>query len=97
MIKIKRNASFADISRSYQLILDGVVIGELNNGQHASYEVPIGVHELQLKMDGFKSNKIEFETTDEDIHFECGNNCSGKSMLYTLFMKDGYIWLKRMD
>lgn len=74
-----------------------MVIGELNNGQDATYEVSIGVHELQLKLDGFKSNKIEFETQNEDIQFECGNNCSGKSMLYAFFMKDGYIWLKRTN
>ena len=98
MIKIKRDSGAADRGRAYKVMLDEKVIGEVNNGQEVTFEVPKGTHNLYLKIDWCSSNKISFDIKDADIVFECGSSLRGLKMflsfVYILFLRDQYLWLK---
>jgi hypothetical protein len=100
MIKIKRDSGYADRLRAYKVILDEKVIGYIKNGQDVFFEVSKGTHQLYLKVDWCRSNKINFESNDRDIEFECGSSLRGLKMLLNIFyltlLKNKYLWIKKI-
>ncbi len=85
--------------RSYKVVLDGNVIGEIGNGQQLELDVPPGRHQLHLTIDWCHSNSIDFEANGNTIEFECGSNLRGfkilLGILYMTFLRSQYIWLKK--
>lgn len=98
MIRIRRRSwQYVDRLRSYEIVLDGSVIGRINMGEVFEYQPLPGSHTLQLKIDWCGSPKVDFEIdSDEVIDFECGG-LSGFKLLFalwiTIFQKDSYLWL----
>ncbi len=100
MIKIKRDSGYADKIRAYMIVLDGNVVGEINDGQQVELDVSRGMHELFLKIDWCRSNIEQFENDGRTaIEFNCGSNLRGWRILlyivYATFLRRKYIWLKR--
>lgn len=100
-IKIKRDSGYADRLRAYKVVLNGEVIGKITNGQTVEFDIPKGIHKLQLKIDWCRSNIVEFEMKNKTIEFECGSNLRGAkiflALFYILFLSNKYIWLKKID
>ncbi|MCA8985852.1 MAG: hypothetical protein R3C12_22920 [Planctomycetaceae bacterium] len=98
MIRIKRDTGYVDSLRAYIVVLDGNVIGEIENGQQVEFDVAPGMHHLNLKIDWCRSNIIDFEVNQDAIEFECGSNLRGFKVLlaifYVLFLRSKYLWLK---
>ena len=98
MIRIKRESEFRDRLRAYKVVLDGNVVGEINNGQQLELKVTPGKHRLQLKIDWGWSNIVDFEMNDCDIEFQCGSNLRGfkilLAILYVTIFSNQYIWLR---
>lgn len=87
-----------DLFRAYKILLDSKEIGCIKNGSQIELEVPSGAHHLQLKIDWCYSNSVEFESKNELLEFECGNNYTGKRAFLGVFNVFGsgedYLWLK---
>lgn len=99
MIKIKRDSGYADRLRAYKIVLDGDVVGEIKNGQELELNVTPCKHQLYLKIDWCRGNTIEFESEGATVEFECGSSLRGWRvllvMIYVIFLRDKYLWLKR--
>jgi hypothetical protein len=100
MINIKRESTYADKLRSYNVELDGVIIGEIADGESKAFQVEPGEHTLRLKIDWLKSNEVQFEASDDVIEFICSNGLGGVKdwfvIFYLMFMPNRYIRLKRL-
>lgn len=100
-ITISRDSGFADKFRAYQVMLDGKSIGEINDGETESFDVPTGRHELRLEIDWCGSNTVVFDLDRNDLAFECGSNLRGLrrylALIYISFKRKSYIWLKQSD
>ncbi|QQS41624.1 MAG: hypothetical protein IPM63_01385 [Acidobacteriota bacterium] len=101
MIKVKRGSSWADALRSYEVLLDGEVIGQIKRGEEKDFEVPHGPHELAVKIDWCTTPAVPFEYIGEPVHFECGNALKGwRSMVaivYVLLWPSEYLWLRNVE
>jgi hypothetical protein len=100
MISIKRDSGYADRGRAYKIILDGEVIGKIENGQKLKLDAPSGKHQLYLRIDWCRSNFVYFEADGDIIEFECSSNLRGArillNLLYITFLCKRHIWLRNM-
>ena len=99
MLRISRQDEFRDKIRSYKIILDNTYCGDIKSGQVKSLDVTPGNHTIYLKIDWCRSNKVDFNISDnETIEFECGNAMNGwrilLSFIYITFLKSKYLWIK---
>jgi hypothetical protein len=73
---------FVDCLRSYKVVIDGAVVGQLGPGDHSAFEVAPGSHEIFLKIDWCRSEKV-------DVHLAGGQNvkfyCAPRANLFTTF------------
>lgn len=100
MIRIKRESGFKDSLRAYKIVMDGEIIGGIENGQVVDLNVPPGKHQLFLKIDWCRSNSIDFVCGQNIVEFECGNNIRGWRILfgiiYATFLRNKYLWLTKI-
>lgn len=101
MIKITRKNEYADRIRNYKILIDGNLFGTIKPNETISLYLPNGNHNIYLKIDWCKSNKINFTLSEkENLHFECGNNLKGWklliSILYITILKNRYLWIKKI-
>ena len=98
-IKISRESGYADRVRDYKVVCNSETIGTISNGETKVFEIPEGQHELYLKIDWCSSNKVNFELNKEDqIKISGGSSLKGMkiflAVVYILFKKDEYLWLR---
>lgn len=98
MIRINRKSGWVDRVRSYKVIVDGQVIGDIRNGQSRDFDLAPGHHTLMLKIDWCRSPILEFDTDGRGtVEFDCSTNLHGFAILFTLFyvlfMRNNYIRL----
>ena len=101
LLKINRVSAYADKIRAYHLILDGKKIKKIGNGETVDLVVQPGNHELFLKIDWCRSNKIAFSISEGQTKtFNCGPSLTGINLLfgfvYITFLKNNYLWLKEV-
>lgn len=99
MLKVSRENQFRDKVRSYKIILDNTYCEDIKAGEIKSLDVTPGKHTIHLKIDWCRSNKIDFNISDnETIEFECGNSMNGWRIwfgfIYITFLKNKYLWIK---
>lgn len=99
IIKIKRDSGYADRIRVYHVMLDGQMVGKISNGESIEIAIEPGNHELFLKIDWCRSNKIDFVISADEIRaFDCGSSLIGIKVLlaivYVTFLWNEYIWLR---
>lgn len=97
-LTIQRDTGYADRMRAYKVILDGRVVAKIKNGQRVTLEIDTGEHELFLKVDWCRSNKLNFSTqTGEDVAFSCGSSLRGMKVFlvffYATILRHKYLWL----
>lgn len=101
MIRIRRGLrKHVDALRSYEIILDGNVIGQIHNGEVFEYAPSPGSHTLRLKIDWCGSNQLNFDVQeDEVVNFECGGLKGYKLWLVywiLIFQRNRYLWLEKV-
>jgi hypothetical protein len=57
-IKVVRTPEWVNSARKFRVYLDGQKIGTISNGEIKEFDVPIGQHKLQAKIDWCGSNKL---------------------------------------
>lgn len=98
MIKIKSQ----DKIRNYKIIIDGRNYGIIGSGKTKEIDIAPGNHEIFLKIDWCRSNKIDFNISrNQTIEFECGNSITGWKLIfvciYITFLKNRYLWINILD
>ncbi len=70
-LKIYRPKEWNSKLRSFEIIIDGEKVSEINAGEQLSLDVSPGQHTLNLKIDFVKSKDLPFEvnSTDQDLNF----------------------------
>ena len=99
MIRIRRESrEYFYKLRKYNVILDGVKIGCISDGDIFEYTPNIGSHKLRLKVDWCGSNSLFFEINDDEIvEFICGGLKGRKMFLvywYITFGFNKYLWIR---
>jgi len=72
-IEVQREfGGLTDHLRSYKIVLDGEVVGQLRPGETCVCDVSAGPHELFLKIDWGRSEKVNVNlTVDQTARFCC--------------------------
>ena len=98
-IKINRDSGYVDRIRAYHVVLDGEKITKISNGGSVELDVEPGEHELYLKIDWCRSNKINFSISEGQTKtYNGGSSLRGFMMLlaiiYVTVQKNSYLWLE---
>jgi len=100
MLKIRRYSTWQDKIRKYKIVLDGNTLGKISDGETLEFPISNGKHELTLKIDWCRSQKLTFDKKDDDVEFECASNSQGLNIflgiLYVTFKYNEYISLKQI-
>ncbi len=102
MIQLSRESIYYDKYRCYEIIIDGMLYGNIGDGETKEIDVVEGSHSIYLKIDWCRSNELIFiESKDKFIEFECGNSVKGLkkilTLLYISFFKNKYLYIKYKD
>ena len=61
-IEVRRAANkWSDRRRAYKVMIDGSEVGKVDNGESEGYRVAPGVHEVYLKIDWCRSEKLPLD------------------------------------
>ena len=101
-LKINRMDDTAAKFRKYKIIVDGENKGTIKNGKIVEIPIQPGDHELYLKIDWGRSNKIAFKIADgEQVQFRCcyrGNGANFIRMFYYTFINpQKYLLLEEVN
>ncbi len=100
MIRVSRQSRrYFDKLRQYNIVLDGINIGYLRDGEIFEYRPTVGFHNIRITVDWCGSNTLCFEVHDNEIiEFECGGLLGYKMFLvywYITFGFNKYLWIKQ--
>jgi hypothetical protein len=98
-LTISRDSGWADRLRDYRVLVDGIGVAGIGNGETKSIGVRPGKHVLSMEIDWCRSNAVTFEISeDQAIRFLCGSSLRGARVVlavyYVLFARNDYLWLK---
>jgi hypothetical protein len=98
-LSLVRDSGYADRIRDYRVLIDGLEIGRIANGEERSFDIAPGQHQLSVKIDWCRTDPIEFvAVVDQSSRFQCGSNLRGIrvafALYYALFAPKKYLWLK---
>jgi hypothetical protein len=98
-ISLNRDSGYADRRREYRVLLDGLEIGRIGNGERKIFEVIPGQHRLAIRIDWCATDAISFLAVQDQIaKFNCGSNLRGANLVfalyYALLARSKYLWLR---
>lgn len=98
-ITITRASTYPDRLRAYKVMLDGLEIGTIKNGQTETFSAPAGTHELHLKIDWTTSPSHRFDLAPgEEARFMCRPRGNAITAIgYAMFARNKYLVLERED
>ncbi len=96
---IERDSGYADRARKYKIYCNSKEIGKIGNGESASFELPVGRHEVHFRIDWARSNKIVIDARDDETSMiTVGSSLRGWRLalaaLYIVFMPHKYLWAR---
>jgi len=100
ILKVTRDAGYADLLRAYAVMLDGKKIGELKNGESKTFQISPGAHSISMKIDWCGSKTLQFQSAETDSSaFKVSSNLRGFKLLfifwYILFDQSSYLAIER--
>ncbi len=101
LVIVKRIHQRKSRFRRFRVLIDGERRQPVKDGEAVSLELPIGKHDIQIRQDIYRSQKIVFDLkAGETVTLECGSPIQGIKLiatwLYALIPIPGvYIYLKR--
>lgn len=66
-LKIERPHHSMNFTRSYKILLDGELIGKIENDETKEFSIPEGKHTIKTKMDFFGSRNFSFDMDSTSI------------------------------
>lgn len=106
MLTLARDSTFADSLRAYSILLDGVNIGTIRDGEIKHFDIKPGMHSLMLRIDWARSQKIEFNFIEGyDAIFLCSSSVNSENVFirglqvyyHATLGRSKYISLKQVD
>jgi hypothetical protein len=99
---VYRLRQYADMLRSYAILVDGKPVATIRRGQTIEVELPSGRHRITSMIDWARSNPVELEARSEGVyHLEVGSNLRAwrllLAILYVTVWRDRYLYLKIVD
>ena len=83
---VVRDSGYADRLRAYTIVLDGVVIGTIRNGETKTFPIVPGPHSISLKIDWCGSKPVRFAAADGDsVAFDAKSNLRGLKIMSALW------------
>ena len=101
LVIVKRIHQRKSRFRRFRVLIDGERRQPVKDGEAVSLELPIGKHDIQIRQDIYRSQKIVFDLkAGETVTLECGSPIQGIKLiatwLYALIPIPGVsIYLKR--
>jgi hypothetical protein len=97
-ITVHRDRGWADKLRKYQILLDGVEIGRLAEGNMLVHQVGEGRHVVEAKVDWCGSQPLSFEANADDVSITVKSALRGWRVFlagfYPIFNRRGYLTLE---
>jgi hypothetical protein len=85
-LTVARDSGYADRLRAYKIVLDGVVVGTIRNGETKTFSIVPGHHSLSLKIDWCGSKPVKFAAADGmSVTFDAKNH--GRSLAFNLCLE----------
>jgi hypothetical protein len=85
-LTVVRDSGYADRLRAYKIVLDGVVIGTIGNGETKTFPIVPGPHSLSLKIDWCGSKPVKFAAADgTSVAFDAKSNLRGPKIAGALW------------
>lgn len=98
MLTIRREASEIDKHVPYQIVINNILMGEIENDSIKNFDLKVGSYKMQLRGSRFVSNIVEFTiTVGTLIEFTCKpkwKETTGSLVFYKLVKKKEGISLK---
>ncbi len=99
LLRLSRESGRTDRYRDYRVVLDGIEIGRISDGQAESFKIAPGQHTLVLKIDWCRSNRLVVDiAASETWTVSCGSSIQGDrailAVFYVFFAWHKYLWLK---
>lgn len=72
-VEVQRDSGgFSDYLRSYEVVVDEAVVGRLGPGESRAFDVAPGSHEIFLKIDWCRSERVDVHlTAGQTVRFRC--------------------------
>jgi hypothetical protein len=99
-IRLERaRGGYADALRSYRVLLDGAVAGQVKRGQTLVLETEPGTHQVQLTIDWARSEPVDVQVQPgQEAHLRCWPKANPFTALYwATFGASRYIGLEVID
>lgn len=100
---ITRENEFADKTRPFQVLVNGSVIGQINNDESVTFTTEEKKFSVSLKI-GLKGSPSIFVEADDSggiIRLRCGSNLARVSpyllAITSLFKPNSYLWLETVQ
>jgi len=85
-LTIVRDSGYADRLRAYTIVLDGVEIGTIRDGETKTFPIVPGPHSISLKIDWCGSKSVRFAAADGDsVAFDAKSNLRGPKIMGALW------------
>lgn len=102
MITLTRDSGWADRLRPYLILIDNCKVAKIGDGECLEIPLSPGNHEIYLKLDWGRSNKINFEmVSGEILYFHGRSNLRGirllLSFIFAIFLPSKWIILERTN
>ncbi|MBU3218274.1 hypothetical protein LL033_26145 (plasmid) [Clostridium estertheticum] len=102
MIQLSRQSTYHDKYRYYDIFIDGILYGNIEDGETKDINIEDGDHSIYLKIDWCRSNELIFvESKNKLIEFKCGNSVQGLkkllNLLYISILKNKYLFINFKD
>ncbi len=106
-VLVKRSREWTNRLRGIRIILDGVEVGVVKNGEKQNFMVKPGTHRLQARVDWCSSKEVTFTIAEEQqLRFTLNSFAYGRIykifipfvlLYYTLIARDQYLELTNED
>ena len=92
----RASTPYRDRLAGYKVMLDGVVVGSVRNGQTVRFDLAPGAHRLRIRVAGKYSPELALSVgVGDTATLECRPAGSTASALYqSIFRRDAYISLR---
>ncbi len=84
--------------RKFKVLIDGRKEGAIASGQSESYTVTPGRHNIQVRLDWYKSEPLELDLVEgEEVRLECGPRTGISAELNAIVSPGGALYVKAAD
>jgi hypothetical protein len=97
-IEIRRSLNrWTDRARVYKAVIDGAVVGQLRRGESNSFDVVVGSHEIFLKIDWCRSEKVTLDlAAGQKTLLDCAARNPFTGLYWIAFGRSRYIKLTQV-